>query len=93
MVRKKSRVRIPEWALKRKKNMNYDEIIVKSLDEIIACTTHKKFRPCQKCGEMPWAICDWCDRVVGVMWDDDSDVVECKKCGAWLSVERCSEIN
>lgn len=66
---------------------NYDEIIVKSYDEIVACSSHKKFRPCLECGEMPWAICEWCERVVGVMWDSTDDVVECRVCGAWLSVE------
>lgn len=37
---------------------------------------------------MPWAICEWCQRVIGVMWDYKDDLVECSKCGAWLSIER-----
>ena len=65
--------------------MNY---VIGTYDGIVVCKEHRKFRPCEECGEMPWAHCEWCVTVIGVMWDYDSDVVECTKCGAWLSVER-----
>lgn len=42
---------------------------------------------------MPWAICDWCERVQGVMWYDKSETVQCERCDAWLSVDRFEKIN
>lgn len=65
----------------------YAEVIIGTHDGVIACRKHKKFRPCEECGEMPFAICDFCQKVIGVMWDNDATVVMCK-CGAWVSVER-----
>lgn len=69
----------------------YSEVIIQSHDGVVACRKHRRFRPCLECGEMPWAICEWCQRVIGVMWDYEDDVVECSKCGAWLSIERNDE--